>query len=124
MEIKTATSCLAALAQESRLRVFRLLIEAGEEGRPAGEIARSLGIPHNTMSSHLGILQQAGLVQSVRQGRSVIYAVDLTGVRDLLAFLLEDCCQGRAEVCAPLLDAVLPDCCGDLATTKPRAVGN
>ncbi len=124
MEIKTATACLSALAQESRLRVFRLLIEAGEDGRPAGAIARSLGIPHNTMSSHLGILQQAGLVGSERQGRSVIYAVDLTGVRDLLAFLLEDCCQGRAEVCAPLLDAVLPACCGGPPENKPRAVRN
>jgi DNA-binding transcriptional ArsR family regulator len=76
------------------------------------------------MSSHLGILQQAGLVQSVRQGRSVIYAVDLTGVRDLLAFLLEDCCQGRAEVCAPLLDAVLPDCCGGLPAGKAQSAGN
>jgi DNA-binding transcriptional ArsR family regulator len=120
MEIRIATACLSALAQESRLQVFRLLVEAGEEGLPAGEIARAVGVPHNTMSSHLAILQQAGLVQSQRQGRSVIYAVDLSGVRDLLAFLLEDCCQGRREVCAPLLDAVLPACCGDLASTSPE----
>lgn len=120
MDIKTATTSLSALAQESRLQVFRILVEAGEEGLPAGEIARAVGVPHNTMSSHLGILQQAGLVQSQRQGRSVIYAVDLSGVRDLLAFLLEDCCQGRREICTPLLDAVLPACCSDLATTGPE----
>lgn len=120
----TATTSLSALAQESRLQVFRLLVEIGEEGLPAGEIARRLGVPHNTMSSHLGILQQAGMVQSQRQGRSVIYAVNLFGVRDLLAFLLEDCCQGRREVCAPLLDAVLPACCGDLAATRHKTSAN
>jgi len=124
MDIKDATISLSALAQESRLQVFRLLVEAGEEGLPAGGIARSLGIPHNTMSSHLGILQQAGLVQSQRQGRSVIYAVDLTGVRDLLAFLLEDCCRGQPEICSPLLDAALPTCCDDPLTISTKQTVN
>ena len=124
MDIRTATTGLSALAQESRLQVFRLLVEAGGEGLPAGEIARSVGIPHNTMSSHLGILQQSGLVSSERHGRSVIYVVNLAGVRDLLAFLLQDCCQGRPEVCSPLLDAVLPACCGDLSMKSPKRAAN
>lgn len=124
MDIRAATVTLGALAQESRLQVFRLLLEAGADGLPAGEIARNVGIPHNTMSSHLGILQQSGLVRSERRGRSIIYAVDLAGVRELLAFLLQDCCQGRPEVCSPLLDAVLPACCGDLSTSRPERAAN
>ena len=113
MDISSAVASLSALAQESRLRVFRLLVECGEDGIAAGEIARALGIPHNTLSSHLGLLSQAGLVQSRRDGRSIIYAVDLAGMRALLGFLMQDCCNGRPEVCAPLLDAVLPDCAQD-----------
>jgi DNA-binding transcriptional ArsR family regulator len=77
----------------------------------AGEIARALDIPHNTMSSHLSILANAGLIDSRRDGRSIIYSVNFDGTRDLLSFLVEDCCQGRPEVCAPLLDSVLPGCC-------------
>lgn len=116
MEARDATAALGALAQESRLKIFRLLVEAGAEGVPAGEIARRLGSPHNTVSSHLGILEQARLVCSRRSGRSVIYAADFAGMRNLFAFLLEDCCRGRSDVCAPLLDAVLPPCCheGDM----------
>ena len=121
MDIKTATITLGALAQESRLQVFRLLVEAGDEGLPAGQIARTLGIPHNTLSSHLGILQQAGLVQSQRHGRSIIYAIAVAGMRELLAFLLEDCCKGHPEVCAPLLDAALPACCEE--TREPVGSG-
>jgi len=110
MEISEAVGALGALGQESRLRVFRLLIRAGLEGMPAGEIAEQLGVPRNTMSSHLAVLSRAGLVSSRKQGRSVIYAVDLKGTRKLLAFLVEDCCQGKPEVCRPLL-ACLPECC-------------
>lgn len=78
---------------------------------PAGDIARSLEVPHNTMSSHLAILVNAGLLTSRRESRSVIYSIDFDGTRALLAFLMEDCCQGRPDVCAPLLDSVLPGCC-------------
>lgn len=76
--------------------------------RQAGDISRHLGTPHNTMSTHLGLLVRAGLVTSRREGRSVIYVADYAGVRGLIAFLLQDCCKGRPEVCAPLLDAALP----------------
>jgi DNA-binding transcriptional ArsR family regulator len=112
MEIQAATEAFGALSQETRLSVFRLLVKAGADGMPAGDIARHLGVPHNTMSTHLAILSRAGLVGSRRNGRSVIYAADYAGIRDLIAFLLQDCCQGRPEVCAPLLQAALPaQCC-------------
>ena len=107
MDRTTATEAFGALAQDTRLAVFRLLVEAGAEGMPAGDIARCLGTPHNTMSTHLGILARAGLVTSRRESRSVIYAADYGGIRALIAFLLQDCCKGRPEVCAPLLDAAL-----------------
>jgi DNA-binding transcriptional ArsR family regulator len=111
MDSKRATDALAALAQESRLATFRLLIRAGTAGLPAGDIAQTLGIPHNTLSTHLAILSRAGLLRSRREGRSVIYSVDFDGTRALLGFLLEDCCQGAPEVCRPALDAVLSRCC-------------
>lgn len=111
MEIRQAIDALAALAQDTRLRTFRLLVEYGHQGMAAGEIAQDLAIPQNTLSTHLGILQQAGLLTSRRQGRSVIYAVDFDGLRAVLAFLLQDCCRGQAELCAPVLDAVIADCC-------------
>lgn len=107
----TATRALGALAQETRLETFRLLVRAGPDGMAAGSIAGALETPHNTLSSHLSILVNAGLVRSRRDGRSVIYRVDFDGTRSLLAFLVEDCCQGRPEVCAPMLDKVLENCC-------------
>ena len=107
MDEKLATKAFGALAQDTRLAVFRLLVEAGAEGMPAGEIARRLGTPHNTMSSHLGVLARAGLVTSRRESRSIIYAADYGGIRALIAFMVQDCCKGRPETCAPLLDAAL-----------------
>ncbi|MBL29084.1 MAG: transcriptional regulator [Rhodospirillaceae bacterium] len=112
MDMNDAVKGLAALAQESRLGVFRLLVRCGAEGMAAGDIARHLDIAANTLSTHLGILANAGLVQSRREGRSIIYSADYDGTRRLLAFLMEDCCQGRPEVCAPILESVLPGCCG------------
>jgi DNA-binding transcriptional ArsR family regulator len=78
---------------------------------PAGDIAGQLGVPANTMSSHLAVLSRAGLVASRKRGRSVIYAVDLNGTRKLLAFLVEDCCRGKPEVCRPLIASALAQCC-------------
>lgn len=77
---------------------------------PAGEIARQLAVPHNTMSSHLAILTRAGLVRSERQSRSIIYRAELAQLRDLIAFLLKDCCGGRPEICGPLMDELSPCC--------------
>lgn len=112
MDNQNAVRAFGALAQESRLAAFRLLVQAGEPGMAAGEIARALDVPHNTLSTHLAILAQAGIVTSRREGRSIIYRVDFDGTRALLAFLLEDCCQGRPELCSPAIDSVLASCCG------------
>jgi DNA-binding transcriptional ArsR family regulator len=109
MDISEASRALSALSQETRLAAFRLLVGAGPDGLPAGGIARRLGIPHNTLSSHLAILVAAGLVASRRDGRSVIYRADIEGTRTLLGFLMEDCCGGRPELCAPVLDRVFLD---------------
>lgn len=111
MELTSAVVALGALAQESRLQVFRLLIRRGPGGMAAGEIARSLNVPHNTMSAQLAILSRAGLVTSRREGRSIIYATDLEGTRQLLSFLVEDCCRGSREVCEPLIASALAECC-------------
>jgi DNA-binding transcriptional ArsR family regulator len=112
MEMETAINALSALAQENRLKVFRRLVQAGPNGMAAGDIARTLGIPHNTLSSHLAILSRAKLVASRKEARSIIYAIDLEGTRALLAYLVEDCCGGRPETCAPLIDHALAECCG------------
>lgn len=111
MDLNVAIKGFGALAQATRLEAFRLLVRSGVEGMAAGEIARALNVPQNTMSSHLAILVNAGLLGSRREGRSIIYCVDFEGTRGLLTFLLEDCCQGRPEVCGSVLDAVLPEGC-------------
>lgn len=103
---------LGALAQESRLAVFRLLVKAGPEGVAAGDIARALAIAPNTLSAQLSQLANAGLIAHRRDGRSIIYAANYDGMSELLAFLMEDCCQGRPEVCAPLTQiAAAAACC-------------
>jgi DNA-binding transcriptional ArsR family regulator len=104
MESADAIKRLSALAQEARLAVFRLLVRAGSDGVAAGEIARSLDIPPNTLSAQLTVLANAELVTSRRAGRSIIYAANYEGMSELLLYLMEDCCQGRVEVCAPLAE--------------------
>jgi DNA-binding transcriptional ArsR family regulator len=111
MDISTTVRALGALAQESRLRAFRLLVNSGPDGLAAGEIARQLDIPHNTLSSHLAILSNAGLLVSRRESRSIIYSIDFDGTRELLAFLMEDCCHGQPELCEPVLDSLLARRC-------------
>jgi len=102
MDTPSAVKRLSALAQDSRLAVFRLLVKAGRKGVPAGEIARALGVTPNTLSAQLTVLANAGLVTSRRDGRSIIYAADYDQMSGLLRLLMEDCCQGRPEICAPL----------------------
>ncbi len=99
MESNEALTALSALAQETRLRLFRILVIQSPDGLPAGEIARALNIPPNTLSFHLSHLTAAGLIQSRREGRSLHYSVVSKGIRDLLAFLSDDCCGGRPELC-------------------------
>jgi DNA-binding transcriptional ArsR family regulator len=111
MDSSSAITALAALAQEGRLAVFRLLIKSGPQGTAAGKIARTLRVPHNTLSAQLAILCRAQLLRSRRDGRSIIYAIDLDGTRQLLSFLVEDCCRGSPEVCQPLIASALAECC-------------
>src|ERR1700761_4177768 len=110
METDKAVRGLAALAQDGRLAVFRLLVKAGPDGMAAGDIARKLDTAPNTMSAQLLVLSNAGLVRARREGRSIIYAVDFDRMSDLLVFLTRDCCGGRPEICAPLASTV-KDCC-------------
>ena len=112
MQLPIAVEALSALAHASRLAVFRLLVRAGAEGMAAGEIAREIGALPNTLSTHLTILGHAGLVQSRREGRSIIYSADYDRMRDLLGFLVADCCAGRPEICGSLGEiAIKADCC-------------
>jgi len=101
METKDVVAALTALAQESRLEVFRLLVPLGEEGLAAGEIAEQLKIAPATLTFHLKELCHAGLLESHREGRSIIYALRPEGIRGLMEFLSEDCCQGQPHLCQP-----------------------
>jgi DNA-binding transcriptional ArsR family regulator len=97
-----SVEALSALAHEGRLSVFRLLVRAGQDGLAAGDIARKLGVLPNTLSASLTVLANAGLVASRRDGRSIIYTADYERMSNLLGFLMEDCCNGDASICAPL----------------------
>ena len=110
MDNGPAIAALSALAQDTRLDTFRLLVKHEPLGLPAGEVARLLDVPQNTMSAHLGILARAGLVRSERHSRSIIYRADLDGLRALTLFLVKDCCAGNAELCAPLVAELTPCC--------------
>ena len=110
MESEFAIVVLGALAQGTRLDTFRLLVRHEPDGMAAGEIARQLDVPQNTMSAHLGILARAGLVRAERRSRSIIYRADLDGVRALTLFLVKDCCAGNPDMCAPLLAELAPCC--------------
>lgn len=102
MKISQATTALAALSQESRLRVFRLLVKTGPSGLPAGQIAAKLKIPAATLSFHVKELSNAGLIDSRKEGRSVIYSMDVRGIKGLMEFLLKDCCQGNPALCGDM----------------------
>jgi DNA-binding transcriptional ArsR family regulator len=106
MEMSRAVAALEALGQPTRLAVFRLLLSRGSKGLAAGEVARRLSVRANTLSAHLAVLQSAGLVTAARDGRFISYAVDMAGLRGLLTWLLQDCCGGNPETCAPVLDRI------------------
>jgi ArsR family transcriptional regulator, arsenate/arsenite/antimonite-responsive transcriptional repressor len=99
MEIIKVVPALAALAHETRLAVFRRLVAAGPEGMAAGDIAAALDVAASTLSHHLAALEHAGLVSSTRRQRHIIYAIRIENVRSLIAFLVDDCCQGAPELC-------------------------
>ena len=102
MKKSRVVAALGALAQETRLDIFRLLVQKGPEGLPAGDIGMRLGQPSPTMSFHLNQLRFAGLVSSRRQSRSIIYTANFKAMSDLLGYLTENCCGGRFELCAPV----------------------
>lgn len=110
MDDSPTLAALAALAQSTRLQTFRLLVAREPDGVAAGELARLIGVPQNTMSAHLATLAQAGLVGGARHSRSIIYRADLARFRETILFLLNDCCGGRPDVCAPLLADLAPCC--------------
>ena len=114
METKEAASILSALALDARLSIFRLLVRAGPEGVRAGDIAQAVGAPGSTLSANLNILSHAGLIEGRREGRAIIYTARYDRMRDVLSFLLDDCCNGRPEICRPLMDiATRAACCAD-----------
>jgi len=110
MDKMDAIAALSALAQATRLDAFRLLVQHEPTGLAAGEIARVLGVPHNTLSTHLGVLSGAGLITCERRSRSLLYRASLTCFRDLTGFLFRDCCGGRPEFCDPAIE-VIASCC-------------
>lgn len=107
---------LAAMAQETRLNAFKLLVKHEPDGMAAGELARLLAVPQNTLSTHLALLSQAGLVTSERRSRSIVYRAKLEGLRAMVLYLLRDCCNGNAALCAPIISELTnscasPECC-------------
>jgi DNA-binding transcriptional ArsR family regulator len=110
MEPAAAIDVFSALAQPTRLDAFRLIMKHEPRGLRAGEVARLIGVPQNTMSTHLAILARAGLISAERQGRSIIYRSEIERVREIASFLVNDCCGGRPELCEPLVAEFAPCC--------------
>lgn len=123
MEMKAASTAMSALGHEGRLAIFRLLVRAGPEGIRAGGIADAVGAPGSTLSANLNVLSHAGLIESRREGRSIIYTARFDRMRDVLAFLLDDCCNGNPEICRPLMDiATRATCCADDQAEHEEAI--
>ena len=120
MESEKAILALAALAQSTRLEVFRLLTKHEPDGLAAGDIAKKLAVPQNTMSSHLAILSRAGLVRAERFSRSIVYRADLEAFQSVVLFMLRDCCDGRPEICVPVVESLKP-CCTPKRRKKAHA---
>ncbi len=121
METNQALEAFQALSQDTRLAALRLLVQAGPNGLPAGAIAERLAVQPSTLSTHLGILERAGLVASRRESRSIIYAAQFEGLRRLITFLTDDCCQGRPEICGGLVSGEQAACGPSACAPKPKA---
>jgi DNA-binding transcriptional ArsR family regulator len=121
MEIKDAVEALAALAQETRLAIFRLLVEAGPEGVPAGRLAEALDVPPATLSFHLKELSRAGLAHSRPEGRFVFYSADFERMAALMTFLTRNCCRGMPEECLTTVETALSRCCREPAKRNPTS---
>jgi ArsR family transcriptional regulator, arsenate/arsenite/antimonite-responsive transcriptional repressor len=111
MEIKAAVSTLAALAQETRLAIFRLLVEAGRDGESVGRIGETLKVPGATLSFHLKELAHSGLVTSRQERQFIYYTVDFERMAELMTFLTQNCCQGMPQKCLTVVEAALGSCC-------------
>jgi ArsR family transcriptional regulator, arsenate/arsenite/antimonite-responsive transcriptional repressor len=120
METQEAVMALAALSQPTRLEAFRALVRCEPDGLAAGDLARLLEVPQNTLSAHLSILTRARLVTSERHSRSIIYRANLAEFRDIAVFLLRDCCGGRPDVCEPVVKS-LQSCCKPRRKERSRA---
>jgi len=120
MEIKTAVSALAALAQESRLSIYRLLVEAGPDGVSAGRLGEKLEIPGATLSFHLKELAHAGLVSARQEKQFIYYTVDFERMAELMTFLTENCCKGMPQACLTVVETALGSCCSP-KKTKPKS---
>src|SRR5687767_2900397 len=117
MEIEDAVASLAALAQDTRLAIFRLLVEAGPEGVAAGVVGEKLDVPAATLSFHLKTLAQGGLVTGRQEGRFIYYAVDFERMAALMSFLTQNCCRGMPQACLSVVETALGQCC---APVKPH----
>ena len=120
MNQSQAVENFAALAQDTRLRIIRLLVKAGQEGLPAGEVADAVGASASNVSFHLKELENAGLIAQRRDARSIIYRADYDALRGLIGFLMKDCCAGRREILAPIY---AKPCCPPMPKKKARASG-
>ena len=120
MEIKAAVTSLGALAQETRLSIFRLRVEAGPEGISAGRIGETLEVPAATLSFHLKELARAGLVSTRQERQFIYYAVDFERMADLMTFLTQNCCRGMPEKCLTVVETALGRCCPPKLKPKPK----
>lgn len=120
MEITQAVTALAALAQETRLSIFRLLVEAGPDGQSAGRIGEKLEVPAATLSFHLKELSRAGLVSARQEKQFIYYAVDFEHMAELMTFLTENCCQGMPQACLSVVETALGSCCPPKMKTKTK----
>lgn len=119
METEEAVLALAALSQQTRLEAFQTLVRHEPDGVAAGDLARLLEVPSNTLSAHLSILTRARLVSSERRSRSIVYRANLGEFRDVAIFLLRDCCGGRPDVCEPVVET-LRSCCAPKRKERSR----
>ena len=120
MEKEQAVIALAALAQPTRLQAFRMLVMHEPNGVAAGDLAHLLEVPQNTLSAHLAVLARAELVTSERHSRSIVYRANLAAFQKVALFLLQDCCDGRPDVCAPVIESLTP-CCPPKRKERSRA---
>jgi ArsR family transcriptional regulator len=123
MENKDAVKALAALAQETRLSIFRLLVQAGPEGVPAGIIGESLEVPPATLSFHLKELSHAGMVSSRQEGRFIYYSTDYDRMAALMTFLTQNCCKGMPQECLSVMETALGACCPPQSKRKSARSG-